>query len=912
MKQLLLFCSCLFLVGQLQSQSLHPDWLNHYPEPDTLEITDIQLSDDDYIYICGHYAGTDIDFDPGAGTHEASGLGNFISKFTTDGELEWSMEIGEGGMMYKAHLEVDADNNLYISGAFYGDYDVDPGTDEVIVNSSIFSTSGLVIKLDSDGNYLWHSLLESSYVDISATDLSANGDIAVVGNYVDSILVHHDGGFEELENESASWGSFLVKYDSDGGLTYANNYHGDGYNKIYDVEFDLDDNAIIGGLFYEELIYDQEEILDPFNTMWGGNGFLIKVDDVGDLVWAEEIASDSSYHVGSIETDDDGNIYTSGSFSNELDIELVDGSIITLEGVGFQSGFLRKRNSAGGNIWAIAMETSGWQELSEHIHIGKDDLLYYRGPIFEDIDADPGSGVFLLESGYGHRYISRFNLDGVFNYAYLTGSVGWNEHSDGMVADAAGNAYYYGKITEETDFDQSDEELIITPVNWQDNFFEKLVLDSCYLYAQYVNNYEVADCDAAGEFAVAAEYGMAPYTYMWNDDPALTDSNLVYTEGGQYTLTLGDAEGCESELTYILEGPIDVDNSDLHVVMTHTAFRPGFQTCIWLDAFNVGCSDESGSLHLVLNELMDYDSANIAPSSMNGDTLFWNYADLSYLDEHIQPKIWVTISTDAVLGEELCLESWVDDGVYEEVFSNNSDDKCAIVINGFDPNDIQVSPQGACEERYVDSDEPLTYTIRFQNTGNAEAINVRVENFIMEYLDIESVNILSYSHDMIATVEDGRLIFHFDDINLPDSTSDLEGSQGFVTYSILALEDVMDNSVVENSAEIYFDFNEPIYTNIVWNTLIGEVPDCSGAISVEEIDALELSVYPNPAKEVLWYRSDVQWNSYRIINMQGQLLQSDRLLDSSGRIDISELPKGMYMIEFLSETDQLERSFIKD
>ncbi|MFN8393987.1 MAG: hypothetical protein U0176_04865 [Bacteroidia bacterium] len=42
------------------------------------------------------------------------------------------------------------------------------------------------------------------------------------------------------------------------------------------------------------------------------------------------------------------------------------------------------------------------------------------------------------------------------------------------------------------------------------------------------------------------------------------------------------------------------------------------------------------------------------------------------------------------------------------------------VINSLDPNQKSVYPAGACYQHYVLNQAPLTYTIQFQNTGNAE------------------------------------------------------------------------------------------------------------------------------------------------------------------------------------------------
>jgi len=79
---------------------------------------------------------------------------------------------------------------------------------------------------------------------------------------------------------------------------------------------------------------------------------------------------------------------------------------------------------------------------------------------------------------------------------------------------------------------------------------------------------------------------------------------------------------------------------------------------------------------------------------------------------------------------------------------------------------------------------------------------------------------------MITEVLRGKVIkFRFDNINLPDSTTDEENSHGYVIFEIDPLPNVPVGSEIKNSTSIYFDFNEPVKTNTVRNTLLDVVPE---------------------------------------------------------------------------------------
>ena len=61
-----------------------------------------------------------------------------------------------------------------------------------------------------------------------------------------------------------------------------------------------------------------------------------------------------------------------------------------------------------------------------------------------------------------------------------------------------------------------------------------------------------------------------------------------------------------------------------------------------------------------------------------------------------------------------------------ELVSINEYNSSNILRCSYDPNDKQINPLGRSEEGYILRDEPVIYTLRFQNTGNDFARNVRL------------------------------------------------------------------------------------------------------------------------------------------------------------------------------------------
>jgi uncharacterized repeat protein (TIGR01451 family) len=118
--------------------------------------------------------------------------------------------------------------------------------------------------------------------------------------------------------------------------------------------------------------------------------------------------------------------------------------------------------------------------------------------------------------------------------------------------------------------------------------------------------------------------------------------------------------------------------------------------------------------------------------------------------------------------------------------------------------------------------EWLEYTIRFQNTGTDTAFTVVLRDTLDADLEWESMQVLATSHGLteISVDPSGEAMFKFQGILLPDSNVNEPGSQGFLKYRLRPVAGAPHLTRIHNTAAIYFDFNEPVITNTVLNTLV--------------------------------------------------------------------------------------------
>lgn len=141
--------------------------------------------------------------------------------------------------------------------------------------------------------------------------------------------------------------------------------------------------------------------------------------------------------------------------------------------------------------------------------------------------------------------------------------------------------------------------------------------------------------------------------------------------------------------------------------------------------------------------------------------------------------------------------------------SNNRHQFKLSIVRACDPNDIAVSPEKVLKK----PSESLKYHVRFQNTGDYYATRVVVIDTISPKLDINSFRLLSTSHDGFASINGRVISFIFNDIYLPDSGTDFDGSQGYITFEIKPDSGIKPYDTIKNFVDIYFDYEKPVRTN---------------------------------------------------------------------------------------------------
>lgn len=238
---------------------------------------------------------------------------------------------------------------------------------------------------------------------------------------------------------------------------------------------------------------------------------------------------------------------------------------------------------------------------------------------------------------------------------------------------------------------------------------------------------------------------------------------------------------------------------------------------------------------------------------------------------------------------------------------------CMEIRDSYDPNEKAVSPQGVGINRIVLPNTLLDYIIHFQNTGSDTAYKVLITDTLSSDMNFATLEpgASSYPYTMsISGTNKPVLIFTFNNINLTDSASNEPSSHGFVKFKIAPKVSTALGTQLNNFANIYFDYNLPIQTNVA-NVKLGLY---NSQTSVRELKkgTNRLIVYPNPTNDKLQVVAQGQLCKIDIYNSLGVCVKKVNIPSSSNfEIDMSEFTSGIYLLNCRTIDGSIKQKVVK-
>ena len=340
------------------------------------------------------------------------------------------------------------------------------------------------------------------------------------------------------------------------------------------------------------------------------------------------------------------------------------------------------------------------------------------------------------------------------------------------------------------------------------------------------------------------------------------------------------------------------DCGDIAVyLVSYASPRPGFDYYTRLIIKNKGLETvSSGTVEFVHDPLITFNSVtNISAGNTVTNTATGFTLDFVNLKPNEQQTVIVNMNVPVPTSLGALLTNTATYSIVDLSIENNTSILSETVIGSYDPNDIAESHGPDILYSNFETTDYLYYTVRFQNVGTADAINVSIDNTLDARLDESTIVMLNSSHTNVFTRVNDQLNWKFDDIHLPSEDMDEPNSHGYVYYKIKPLAGYKVGDIIPNTAEIYFDFNPAVITN-TFNT------EFITTLSNTEFNNNEFSIYPNPANDFVAFKFNKSTSNLvdiEVYDIQGkQIINIEKALKSTSlKLDVSGLSKGMYFVK---------------
>lgn len=353
-------------------------------------------------------------------------------------------------------------------------------------------------------------------------------------------------------------------------------------------------------------------------------------------------------------------------------------------------------------------------------------------------------------------------------------------------------------------------------------------------------------------------------------------------------------------------------HNDLEIVLFDlNRARPGFDAEYKIIYKNKGTTELSGSVTLDFDaQIMELITANPNIDNQNNNTLTWGYNNLLPFESRtitFTMNLNSPMDTPPLTGDEnLTFNASVNPIAGDETEENNTFSLDQEVVNSFDPNDITCLQGDSITINQVG--KYIHYKIRFENLGTAEAVNIVVKDIIdTTKLDVNSLVPLDASHNFVTRITNTNQVeFIFENINLPFDTL---SNKGYVLFKIKTLPFLVVGDFFENQADIYFDFNHPITTNIAI-TFITEEP----TVSTRDLkNNASINVFPNPTQGFITIKSQNLPKTdldISILNIQGMEMFHQTFPYTKNferNIDLTSFSPGIYFLKVNNNVIRLVR-----
>lgn len=811
------------------------------------------------------------------GNHGAQDV--WVTKLDIDGNLQWQKSYG--GTLSDACFEISATNDgCYVvagrSASSDGDVALNKGSDDY-----------WIFKIDAAGNLLWEKTYGGSQSEMARSCVQAPD-----GNYYVMGSTNSTNG--DVTGNHGSGDFWVLKLDTIGNLIWQKALGGTGAELGWRVQPTPDGGALTIGTT-ASTNGDVLSLNHGSYDIW-----IVKLDSSGNIQWEKCYGGSAGDDGNSISLTSDGGFLASGHSAS------TNGDLTS--NYGAEDIWLIKADSIGNIQWQKSFGGSGQDWSIDTRQTANGEYL---------ISGRTGSSDFDVSSNHGGNDAWAARLDTAANIIWEK-CFGGSAHDEGKdFIETSTGEYFFSSFTTSADGD------VIGNNGSYDYWVLRLTKDYNRItgktYLDFNSNqlFDGSDIPLVNHKVTESTTGRLCFSDINGD------YNLTLTDTGTFTVEADSVhyfavQPASHSINFASFSLVDSLNNfahaptgsinDVKVTLTPLgSFRPGRKAYYGVNYANTGTSFINGVIKFMPDTILTYDSASTAPATIAADTITWNLGLLAPFQSGFFYVRFIVDST-AMADSSLMTNILIEPVAGDADTTNNFDEWQSVITTSYDPNNKLVNDE-VLSTTELASSPWLEYVINFQNTGNDTAFVIHVHDTLPSELNVQTFELLSSSHTVALNYDnDTRLMdFGFDNILLPDSTTNEARSHGYVHFRIKPFNSLTAGSLISNTAHIYFDFNTPVATNAAITAVT--TPSGLDALTPNEF----LLVYPNPADSYLIIQLDESASFDVVITeVAGRVVDCHRNKKGRTVINTSDWKSGMYFINAWSSNQRFCSKVVKN
>ncbi len=409
--------------------------------------------------------------------HELSDVaGNWEvdSRYSTDGGFTWTSHrqiSAEAGFSGNATVCVE---NLLVMIAW---------TDSRFADTEVFTRRNPTCNpLHSTHTLDWAYSIGGAGSSV-ATDmvLDADGNIYLTGNYQNSADFDPDNDVHILSSAGDD-DIFITKTSPIGVVYWSKRIGGHGKDHASSIAMDLEGNVIVTGSFHETADFDPGPNVFPLSAGVDGDGFITKLDENGEFLWAIQITGDGFNEIRSVKTDATNTIFVTGLFEETADFDPSEG--ISLQASkGMADIFLARYNPEGQLIWVNSIGGAG-ADAGRGVTVTTTGQVWVTGHFSESVDFNPAAeDASLTAQALEDIFVATYSGQGGYIRALRIGG-NENDEVNGMHMDDSGNILLTGMFRGHVDFNPSSFNFFLPSEGGDDGFVVKLSPSGTFMWAR--------------------------------------------------------------------------------------------------------------------------------------------------------------------------------------------------------------------------------------------------------------------------------------------------------------------------------------------------------------------------------------------------------------------------------------------